>query len=105
MGCTIQESIHTWKSQACSRTHVSARCLARFRYTSSSEGLSSSLQILSPVQVVGTKAGEGPASYDILSKISNSALLAYGDAAHGAIFQHSLSAAAAISNFLDSEFE
>jgi len=57
------------------------------------------------LMVVGTKAGEGPASYDILSKISNSALLAYGDAAHGAIFQHSLSAAAAISNFLDSEFE
>ena len=57
------------------------------------------------VQVVGTAAGEGPASYDILSKVNNSALLAYGDAAHGAIFQHSLSAAATISDFLDSDFE
>lgn len=57
------------------------------------------------LMVVGTHGGEGPASYDMLSRIPSSMLLAFADAAHGAIFQHSLSAAASISTFLDSEFE
>lgn len=55
------------------------------------------------LMVVGTFAGEGPASYDLLDQIPTSMVVGFSDAAHGAVFQHSKLAAAAISDFLDSE--
>ena len=52
--------------------------------------------------VVGTKLGEGPGSYELLSKVAGSAIIGFEDAAHGAVFQNALLAAAVIHDFLDS---
>lgn len=55
------------------------------------------------LMVVGTFAGEGPPSYELVSKIPTSMVVAFSDAGHGAIFQYALLAAASIANFLDSD--
>lgn len=53
---------------------------------------------------VGTYSGEGPASYSIASQIQKSMVVAFSDAAHGAIFQHGPQAALTISAFLESSW-
>ena len=55
--------------------------------------------------LVGTHAGEGPASYSIASQIKSSMVVAFSDAAHGAIFQHGPQAALTISVFLESTWD
>lgn len=63
-------------------------------------------EIESPVLIlVGTHAGEGPGTYDLLSKLQTAVLTAFSDAAHGAVFQHSLLVAATIDRFLETDFD